>query len=195
MSKKIVIASCAVITLLFGLNPVVAANLPAAANASQAKAAKTAATGQSVAAQKLTEANLKVCQIKEAVVQRRNDSLTKMANNMLTKFDSIATRVETHYTSKAVPAGKTISNYDVLVADIAAKRSIVQIDLDKASIDDTNFSCTSDDPKGQLTQFRTDMQAVKQALKDYRTSIKNLIVAIRSVTGTTENTTNSTTNQ
>ena len=152
-------------------------------------------TDQTLGVQKLTEAKLKVCQNKEAAIQKRNDALTKMANTMLTKFDSIATRVETYYIGTVVPSGKTVSNYDALVADIAAKKSIARADLDKASISNTTFSCTSDDPKGQLSLFRTDMQTVRQGLKDYRTSIKNLIVAVRSVTETTESTSNSTTNQ
>lgn len=154
-----------------------------------------ATTGQANAAQKLTEAKLKVCQNKEAAIQKRDDQLTKMAENMLTKFDSIAARVETYYTSKVVPSGKTVTNYDALVAEIATKKSAVQTALDKASTDAAAFSCTGNDPKGQLTQFRTDMQAVKQSLKDYRTAIKNLIVAIRSITGETESTSNSTTDQ
>lgn len=169
-----------------------AANRSLAISTGQSDAA-TAALAK--AAEKLTEAKLKVCQNKEAAIQRRDDQLTKMAENMLVKFDSIATRVETYYTDKAVPAGKTISNYDALVAEIAAKNSAVQVELDQATADAAAFDCASDDPKGQLTQFRTDMQAVKQALKDYRTAIKNLIVAIRSVTGTTESTSNSTSNQ
>lgn len=88
--------------------------------------------------------------------------------------------------SKVVPSGKTIANYDSLVADIQAKKSAVQTALSIAQNDANSFSCTGDDPKGQLTQFRKDMQAVKKALKEYRTSIKNLIVAVRSVTGTIE---------
>jgi hypothetical protein len=58
-----------------------------------------------------------------------------------------------------------------------------------AQTNSTNFSCDGNDPKGLLTQFRTDMQTVKQALHDYRTSIKNLIVAVRSVTGEIESAT------
>lgn len=134
---------------------------------------------------KLTEVKLKVCQKKEAAIKKRDDQLNKMAETMLTKFADIATRVETYYTSKVVPSGKTVSNYDALVAEIGTKKTAVQTALTKANTDATAFSCTSDNPKGQLTQFRTDMQMVKQALKDYRTAIKNLIVAIRSVTGTT----------
>lgn len=155
----------------------------------------TATTNQATATQKLTEAKLKVCQNRESAIQKRNNALTKTAENMLTKFDSIATRVETYYTDQAIPAGKTVSNYDALVAEITVKKATVQTNLDKTTTDALAFNCTSDDPKGQLTQFRTDMQTVKQTLKDYRTSIKNLIVAIRSVTGTTESTSGSTTNQ
>ena len=159
-----------------------------------AKNSLAATTGQANAAEKLTDAKLKVCQNKESAIQKRDSQLTKMAEDMMTKFDGIATRVETYYTEKVVPSGKTVSNYNALVADIATKKSAVKTALDKASTDATAFKCTGDDPKGQLTLFRVDMQAVKSALKDYRTSIKNLIVAIRSVTGTTQSTTNSTTN-
>lgn len=152
-------------------------------------------SSETKSADKLTEVKLKVCQKKEANIQKRNSQLTKLVNNMITKFDSIATRVKTYYTSKAVPAGKTVANYDALVAEIATKKATVQTALDKATTDASAFSCTSDDPKGQLTLYRTDMQAVKQALKDYRTAIKNLIVAIRTATGTTESESDSTINQ
>ena len=149
-----------------------------------AKAATT--TGQSKATAKLTEVKLKVCQNKKSAIQKRSKQLAKMAENMIENFDKIATRVETYYTSKVVPSGKTVPNYDVLVADIAAKKKVVQTDLDKATADAKAFSCTSDDPKAQLTLFKTDMQQVKQDLKAYRTAIKNLIVAVHSITGTTE---------
>lgn len=143
-------------------------------------------TGQANGKQRLTEAKLKACQNKENAIQKRSKQLAKTAENMLTKFDQIASRVEQYYTAKVVPSGKTVANYDALVADIAAKKQIIRTDLNKATADATSFSCTGNDPKGQLTQFRTDIQQVKKDLKEYRTAIKNLIVAVRSVTGTTE---------
>ena len=91
------------------------------------------------------------------------------------------------YSSKAqlLPnvSGKTVSNYDALLADIQTKKSAVSTALQKGKDDFKSFSCTGDNPKGALTQFREDMQLVKQGLKDYRTSIKNLIVAVHSVVG------------
>ena len=137
---------------------------------------------------RLTEAKLKVCQAKENAIKKRTQQLTKLATTMQEKFDAIAGRVEEYYTSKVVPNGKTVANYDNLVADIQAKKGAVQIALTTAQNNAGTFACDGNDPKGQLTQFRDDVRIVKAALKDYRTSIKNLIVAVRSVTGTTERT-------
>ena len=105
---------------------------------------------------------------------------------MQVKFDAIAQRVETYYTSKVVPSGKTVANYDNLVADVQSKKAAIKTALSEAQNGVENFACSADDPKAQLKQFRVNMQAVKSALKEYRTSIKNLIVAVRSVVGTTE---------
>ena len=132
---------------------------------------------------RLTEAKLKVCQAKENAIKKRTEQLTKLATNMQEKFDAIAGRVQEYYTSKVVPSGKTVVNYDSLVADIQAKKGAVQTALTTAQNNAGAFACDGNDPKGQLTQFKDDMRAVKSALKDYRTSIKNLIVAVRSVTG------------
>ena len=132
---------------------------------------------------RLQDVKLKSCQARENSIKTRSTNLGRLADGMINHFDQIATRVENYYTNTVVPSGKTVSNYDALVADIQTNKSAVQNALQKASDDVTNFLCTGDDPKGAMIQFKEDMQSVKQALKDYRTSIKNLIVAIRSVVG------------
>lgn len=137
---------------------------------------------------RLTQAKLKACQAKENAIKKRAEHLGKLAANMQDKFDAIAKRVEEYYTTKVVPSGKTVKNYGGLVADIQTKKETVQIALTEAQNNALGFACDSNNPKGQLAQFKDDTLAVKTALKDYRTSIKNLIVAVRSVTGTTERT-------
>ena len=129
---------------------------------------------------------LRACQSKENSVQKRLGQLMRLSVKMLGKFDAITLRIENFYTTKVVPSGKTLPNYDALVADIAAKKTLVQTALTKAQTDSTNFSCTIDDPKGHLNRFRLEMQAVKKALHNYRTSIKNLIVAVHTLVGDTE---------
>lgn len=124
---------------------------------------------------------LKVCQVHERNIKNRLDSLIRLVTNQETKFGSIAAKVENHYTTKLVPKGEVLPNYNNLVADIGAKKNAVDSDLNAAKTDAAGFSCNVSDPKAQLTTFRKDMQTVKKALKDYRKSIRNLIVAVRTL--------------
>lgn len=126
---------------------------------------------------------VKLCQVKEAVIKNRSTRLASSTENMLSKFDSISSRVQDVYNNKNVPQGKVLANYDALLADIKDKQASAQAALQQTKDDVANFSCTLGNPKEQLTAFRQDMQEVKKALKDYRFTIKNLIVAVRSVTG------------
>lgn len=135
---------------------------------------------------KLKDLRLKFCEVHHDEISNRSQSLGDLVAAMLGKFDATVTNVENYYTTKVVPGGKSVTNYDALANDIAAKRAIVVKDLASAQADVAGFSCKGDNPKGQITQYRLDMQAVKKALQDYRTSIKNLISAIRSVVGGTE---------
>jgi hypothetical protein len=171
------------IIVLLTLSPVTAF-----AQAHSTSGPSIAASAKAAAATRLADAKLRSCQAREAALQKRSNQLTKLATNMQDTFTSISTRVKTYYTETVLPSGKTLSNYDTLIATIATKQAEVGTALTKAQSDVTAFSCTSDDPKGQIALFRTDMQAVKTALKAYRTSIKDLIVAIRTLTGTTQST-------
>ncbi len=134
---------------------------------------------------RLNDIRLKVCETHHDEIGKRSQSLGNLVAEMLGKFDGIATSVENFYNNKVVPGGHTVPNYTALVADIAAKRALVVKDLASAEADVAGFTCTGDNPKGQITQYRLDMQKVKTDLQNYRTSIKNLIVAVKSVVGET----------
>lgn len=134
---------------------------------------------------RLNDTKLKACQAKENSIKNRSTHLLQLATTMQKNFDAIAGRVKDYYTTKVLP-GRSVANYDTLVANIATKKLAVETALTKTQNDASSFSCIDSDPKAQMTQYRKDMQNVIQALKDYRTSIKNLIVAVHSVTGATE---------
>jgi hypothetical protein len=129
----------------------------------------------------LNEERVRACEANQEAIKNRMGSLTRLTANMVEKFDSISTRVQTFYTDKVVPSGENLSNYDALVAEIAAKKAIVDTDLGTAQTSVDAFSCDTDNPKEQLNTYRLNMQKVKTDLKNYRTSIKNLIVAVRSL--------------
>lgn len=129
----------------------------------------------------LDEVKLKVCEKKAENITKRSTHLVELVDKMIKVFTSIAGRVEQYYLTKVVPAGSTLPTYDALVAEIATKQNALTPLVEAAQADATNFSCTGNNPKAQLTQYRSDMQAVIQGLKDYRTAIKNLIVAVRTL--------------
>lgn len=118
------------------------------------------------------------CEVRQSAVVKRMSQLVLLSNKMLANFEAHATRVQNYYLTKLVPAGLAISNYDALLADIAAKKALVQTAIAEAQADADDFSCTSGEPKSYLNSYRVNMQATKMALKNYRTSIKNLIVAV-----------------
>jgi hypothetical protein len=133
------------------------------------------------------EGRLKACQARTEAIKTRLNNLIRLTENMVNVFDKIAQRVEEYYINKVVPSGKSLSEYDSLVADIAAKKALVQNSLDKAKGDASGFNCTTGKPKEQLTTFNQDMRSVKKDLKNYRTAIRNLIVAVHSLNGNRPN--------
>lgn len=133
---------------------------------------------------KLAGGRLKACEEQSKNIKRRFDHTVVLANKFFDVFGDIAGRVEKYYTDKLVPKGKIVPNYNALVANIQTAKDTTKTAIDKLGTDAKNFSCTSDNPKAQVAQFRKDAQEVIKDLKAYRTAVKNLIVAVRSITGT-----------
>lgn len=125
----------------------------------------------------------RACQARENAIKIRSEKLTQLAKTMELKFDAIVTRVKDYYTSKLVPSGKTVAGYNDLLDEIGVKKDNVKDAIAKAQTNISKFNCTAGNPKNMLMQFNQDMRMVKSALKDYRTSTKNLIVAVRSSKG------------
>lgn len=122
----------------------------------------------------------KSCEARMETIVNRSNSLTQRAQKMEEKFASIASRVEEFYTNKLVPAGITVSNYDSLVAEISTKKDAVDTALSEAKDKALDSDCSDvSTAKGRIGEYRQAMIKVIRALKEYRTAIKNLIVAVR----------------
>ena len=143
-------------------------------------ASSQAATGGANGQAHLAAAQLKACQNREAAINNIMSRIDTRAQNQLTLFNTIATRVEGFYTSK----GKTVSNYNQLVAAIASAKSQATTDLSTMQGGST-FTCTSNDPKGMVTAFQSSLKTEITDLQNYRTAVKNLIVAVASANGVT----------
>lgn len=163
--------------------------LPSQANAhAQTENTATTGSGNSQAAAHRAAVEAKLAGVKLQVCQRRQKAITNIMERIadrgqkqLTLFTTIANRVETFYTDK----GKTLDNYDALVADVNAKQAAAQTTVDTIKADSTGFSCDSSDPKGFVDSFKGSLKSEISALQDYRTSVKNLTVGVKSVQSTT----------
>ncbi len=120
------------------------------------------------------------CKAKESLINNVLNKTVSRVNTLLNKFDSITGRVKDYYTNKVVPSGKTVPNYESLVADIQDKKTKAADLLATTKADIEAFSCSSSDPKGQITKIREDIKNLKKAAKEYKESIKTLIKAILS---------------
>lgn len=135
---------------------------------------------------RLDLAKLKICQKHEATINNTLSRITQRGQNQLNLFTTIATRVETFYVSK----GKTLANYDALVADVTAKKAAAQTTVDTIKADSVTFKCDGSDPKGALAIFKDALKDEIAALQAYKTSVKNLIVGVKSAQGSTTSSSN-----
>jgi hypothetical protein len=137
---------------------------------------------------RLTAVKLRVCENRQKTITNIMSRIADRGQKQLDLFTTIATRTETFYLGK----GKTLSNYDALVTAANDKKAAAQTTVDTIKADSTTFSCDGTDPKGAVSSFKTALKSEIQALKDYKTAVKDLIVGVKSVQSTTANTTSTT---
>jgi hypothetical protein len=128
---------------------------------------------------RLTEVKLKVCEKKEATIQRRSTRLVGKVEKILSNFDRIVQKVDDFYVDKVVPKVGEMENYEQLLNKNGAKRQEVYVALGAATETANNFTCEGVDPKDQIKQFRVEMKSVTQALKEYKHTIIDYLVAVK----------------
>lgn len=130
----------------------------------------------------LEAAKLTACQNRETAIKSIITRIDTRAQNQLNLFSTIANRVETYYVS----SGKTVSNYDQLTTAITTAKASAQTDL-LAMQTNSSFSCSSSNPHGIVSAFQADLKTEINDLHSYRTTVKNLIVAVAKAHNVTVN--------
>jgi len=125
--------------------------------------------------ERLNAVKLKVCEHRKAKITSIMNRSVLRAERQLALFTRIAERVKTFYVDK----GYTLANYDELVAAVDAAKADAEANLETFKTL-SEFECDADDPKGSIEAFKLAVASVRQDLKDYRTSVKNLIVGVKS---------------
>lgn len=145
----------------------------------QAEGAKTAETQNDRGSKRLDADKLNVCEKKTKHVSQVMDRITERATAQLAVFTKISDRTQAFYVAK----GKTVAGYQALVAAAATAKQKAQTDIAALKAADA-FSCNSADPKGSVAAFKVKTKLVIADLKAYKTAVKNLIVAVKSVQST-----------
>ena len=158
----------------------------ARAEEAQTTTQQTAQERKDAAQTRLADAKLKACQNREKAINNIMARLADRGTKQLDVFNKIAERTEAFYTDK----GKTLSNYDALVAEVTAKKTDAQTAVDAVKAGSVTFQCDGTDPKGAVTVFKDSLKAEIAALKAYKTAVKNLVVGVKSVQGTTSSSEN-----
>jgi DNA-binding transcriptional ArsR family regulator len=120
---------------------------------------------------------LRVCENRAKNIEAIMTRSIKRAEHQGKLFTTIAERVKAFYVEK----GKTVANYDELVAAVDSAKTTLDTHL--AALKEVEFACDSDDPKGSIDSFKEAHQQVLTDLKALRTAVKNLIVGVRSAQG------------
>ncbi len=145
---------------------------------SNSHASNNAAQASSNGQTHLAAAQLRACQNRQNAVTNIINRINTRTQNQLTLFSTIALRVETFYTTKS----KTVSNYNQLVANIASAKTQANSDL-AIMKNNSSFNCSSVNPKGMVEAFQGYLKASIADLQNFRTAVKNLIVAVATANG------------
>ncbi len=137
-----------------------------------------AAAGQAKGQSHLAAAQLRACNNRQAAIKNIMTRIDTRAQNQISLFGTIATRVEIFYVSK----GKTFSNYNQLVLSVNAAKAQAETDFGTLRVN-SSFSCGSSNPKSMVLAFQGYLKTEISDLRNYRTSVKNLIVGVASANG------------
>jgi multidrug efflux pump subunit AcrA (membrane-fusion protein) len=130
---------------------------------------------------KLSASQLEICKGREANINNRIARIADRSTKHLELFSKISERAQAFYVSKGI----SLANYDELVADVQAKKTAAETAVTSINNTTTDFDCTGENPKLTIEEFKSSLKTSIDILKEYRTSVKNLIVGIKSATATT----------
>ncbi|HET6924487.1 MAG TPA: hypothetical protein VFH39_01485, partial [Candidatus Saccharimonadales bacterium] len=127
------------------------------------------------------------CEAHAAEINTRSQNYAAAAQRHLDVFNSIFTKVQAFQTSKQL----NVSNYDSLVATATAKQTAAQSAVDALKALDVSIDCSSTDPAATVATLKEAVINARTTLQDYRSAIKDVIVALKGAS--TANTTTDTT--
>lgn len=133
---------------------------------------------------KLDANKLEACKKKEASINSAMKKIAEQRAKQADVFDKIADRTMAFHDEKNL----TVANYDALVKTVTDKRAAVDAEIANIKKSTVDFKCDSADPLKVSDTFKSAREGLMTAMKDYKTSVKDLIVAVKQAAEKTSST-------
>lgn len=134
---------------------------------------------------RLTQARLRVCEKREDKIKNIMARVGDRGTKKLDVIKKIYDRTVAFYNSKYQSEGMILENFDELDGLATAAYETAQAAVTEA-IENETFECDSEDPHSSVATFKALVKDRNEALQNYRTAVKNLIVGVKSIHSTTD---------
>jgi hypothetical protein len=124
----------------------------------------------------LEGSKLNYCKDHEQDINNILSRIVDRGRKQLVLYNSVSESTQSFYSHSA----KKISNYNSLLSAVNNKKSTALVSVSSLEASSKLFSCDGSNPKAQLTEFKNELTAEINALTAYRSSVKDLVVAVRS---------------
>lgn len=121
-----------------------------------------------------TAQRVKTCQNIQKAVNNKLKAFDNHADRYLTRLNGVFTKLQNFQSEKNLP----VANYDTLVATATQKQTDATVAVEALKSLGSTLDCTSSDPAGLLASVKSGASDTRDALKDFRTALKNIVVAL-----------------
>jgi hypothetical protein len=123
---------------------------------------------------KSKEERVKTCEHIQKAVNNKLKAFNNHADKYLTRLNTLFTKVQDYQTANNL----SVANYDALVATATQKQTDATLAVDALKSLGTTIDCTSSDPASMLASVKSGATDARDALKAYRSSLKDIFVAL-----------------
>lgn len=123
----------------------------------------------------------KVCEKHVSTITRVMTAMNNRRQNAFDRITKVSEAVQAFYVKKNL----TVANYDDLVAQVNAAKSVAQ-SATEAQTAVPSINCDGDHPRADIADFKEKRSASIDAIKAYRDAVKALVKAVKAAAEATQ---------
>lgn len=124
----------------------------------------------------LKQKRIEQCVAKSEGVNTALQKITENRQRIFNRLSELSDKVQAFVTNKKL----VVANYDQLIANLSTRKTTAEASINQVQAVNTLNCNDVRTPKDQLQTFRDKRKGSVDALKEYRTAVKKLILAVKS---------------